>query len=146
MAVKGLGTVALLGAGLLAFYFLVVKNTWGGIIPTTEVDAPNIPGVLPTVPQNAYWSSYMGGYIKAEDFANSWTSESIKTGTVNTALGTLDTLLSGRGWTADGGPITNQVAYYNPETGNAWGGVTSTMDFLYNSDAPEAIAWRARYG
>ena len=42
--------------------------------------------------------------------------------------------------------IPNQIAVLNPTTGNAWGGGSSTMDFLYNSSAPEAVAWRARYG
>lgn len=42
--------------------------------------------------------------------------------------------------------LIGQIAEYNPATGNAWGGNTSTMQFLYTSMAPEAVAWRARYG
>lgn len=138
---------ALLIGGLIVAAILLFKDritnyaqVFSDAASNAAANASN--AALPTT----YYSDYLGGNVQFEDWPNSWTTEAIKTGTVQTQLGTLDTLLSGRGWTGDGEPISGQVAYYNPVSGQAWGGEVGTMDWLYNSMDPAAVAWRARYG
>lgn len=82
---------------------------------------------------------------------------------VDTQAGSVLAMVSGRD-----SPIQGQTAYYNPASGQAWGGNTNVVNYLYNTAAPSvqgndyasaiskarttaevnaltAAAWRARY-
>lgn len=58
----------------------------------------------------------------------SWTRYAVPAALPNWAPPGLVAMVSGRDQ-----PIAGQVAFYNPTTGNAWGGVVDTMKYLYTA-------------